>query len=192
MSAAVVWIFTGDIRIQYRIKRVDGRENKNGQRRSARLHVYEPNVSCNLNQVSRRRYESPATSWVFHLMNWDICLAKGRYARICELNAPKECLTGTFSLLSLITTCSLPTGQCLSMNCPGHSTLSEFCCIFSRAFLNITYFKTTWLAIFEVLTSVLMKIRVLGGTIPCWLVKSCRRFGGAYRFHLQDVLRIKK
>src|SRR5215469_12420374 len=61
-------IFTGDIRIQYRIKRVDGRENKNGQRRSARLHVCEPNVSRNLNQVSRRRYESPATSWVFHPM----------------------------------------------------------------------------------------------------------------------------
>jgi len=121
-----------------------------------------------------------------------MCLAKGRYARICELNAPKECLTGTFSLLSLITICSLQTGQCLSMNCPGQSTLLELYCIFSRVFFNITYFKTTWLVIFEVLTAVLMKIRVLGGTIPCWLVKICRRFGGAYRFHLQDALRIKK
>jgi len=96
-----------------------------------------------------------------------MCLAKGQYVRICELNAPKECLTGTFSL-SFITTCSLPTGHLLIDELSGTvDTLGVLLYFFLVFFFIITYFKTTWLAIFEVLTAVLMRIRVLEGTIPC-------------------------
>ena len=63
--------------MKYLIKRVDGRANETGKRGSPCMHVCEPNVTSNLNQESGRRYEWPATNWVFHLMK--ICI----YICIC-------------------------------------------------------------------------------------------------------------